>query len=707
MADEPRERERWPENRKVYFRKNYRKAINRNITNNSENKGNNVKSNELQKPVSSQTIPLTSSPTTTPTTSHPQEPVSQKTLNLTTRTPTTTYPQEPVSQETLTLATTPTRNPREPPASPPREVVDVTSDDDSSSLNHRRVSGSNGCDQPMENGSAKKPVVLRVEDRIRINLPATLGSKEELEELRRKLSSELDLVRDFVKKLEDKEVELDGYVAAGGGGDGGDDNANGYVESHFSSNGVVGVADRGGIKRVYSEAGSVGHQNVADRGGIKRVYSEIGSVQRRYSRPFPHLSVSVAENSHSNGFWVEKEKRTPKANHYYSNSDFILGKDRLPSLESNKKFKSNGYKKHRGEMEYVSDKHTIRASKNCSNLLAKLMKHKFAWVFNNPVDVKGLGLHDYYTVIKHPMDLGTVKTRLNKNWYKSPREFAEDVRLTFKNAMTYNPKGQDVHYMAKVLSDEFEEKWQVIEAEYNHGLRFEHDATLHTPRSRMAPLFPRPLPPRPEMRAWALDRSDSTKFPVESRTRPSNYGGSGRLLVPKKPKANDPLKRDMTYEEKQRLSINLQSLPSEKLDNIVQIIRKRNSALFQHDDEIEVDIDSVDAETLWELDRFVLNYRKNLSKKKRRAELALQAQTEVGHTVQKNNVSAVIVEAPKETRAVEEFVSRTSPTINENQGDNVSRSSSSSSSSGDSGSSSSDSDSDSSSGSDVGNSPRN
>jgi hypothetical protein len=41
-----------------------------------------------------------------------------------------------------------------------------------------------------------------------------------------------------------------------------------------------------------------------------------------------------------------------------------------------------------------------------------------------------------------------------------------------------------------------------------------------------------------------------------------------------------------------------------------------------------VDIDSVDAETLWELDRFVTNYKKSLSKHKRKAELAIQARAE-------------------------------------------------------------------------------
>ncbi len=49
----------------------------------------------------------------------------------------------------------------------------------------------------------------------------------------------------------------------------------------------------------------------------------------------------------------------------------------------------------------------------------------------------------------------------------------------------------------------------------------------------------------------------------------------------------------MSYEEKQKLSTHLQNLPPEKLDAIVQIIKEQNSALSQHDDEIEVDIDSV------------------------------------------------------------------------------------------------------------------
>ncbi|XP_043688678.1 transcription factor GTE4-like isoform X2 [Telopea speciosissima] len=546
--------------------------------------------------------------------------------------------------------------------------------DDSSSLNRRQSAAPNSRDPPSGNGSVR-PVFPRLENRVTINVSSR--SKQEMRELRRKLTNELDQVRSLVKKLEARELQLTGF-------------SGGYSHSQLSANDAV---DNGGTKRLNSEFGSAGHHE---------------------SRPLHQLSISVVENSQGVSDVVEKEKRTPKANQYYRNSDFVLGKEKFPPPESNKKSKSNGKKHGDGEYGFQGfgmDKYSSQIFKSCSILLAKLMKHKHGWVFNTPVDVKGLGLHDYYTIIKHPMDLGTVKSRLNKNWYMAPKEFAEDVRLTFRNAMTYNPKGQDVHVMAEQLLKIFEDKWAAVEVEYNLNTRLgaDHDAILPTPTSRKA----LPPPPYPEMRR-TLDRSESTTLPIDSSLKASNFAPPvpGRTPAPKKPKAKDPHKRDMTYEEKQRLSTNLQSLPSEKLDNIVQIIKKRNSSLCQHDDEIEVDIDSVDAETLWELDRFVTNYKKSLSKNKRKAELAIQARAEAEmepeHNVQETNPASGMVEAHKETKTDDKIVSSSSPVQAEKQGDNGSRSSSSSSSSSDSGSSSSDSDSESSSafGSDAGHSPR-
>lgn len=129
-----------------------------------------------------------------------------------------------------------------------------------------------------------------------------------------------------------------------------------------------------------------------------------------------------------------------------------------------------------------------------------------------------------------------------------------------------------------------------------------------------------------------LDRPDTTSARMAADPR-VQWPHAGRPPVLKKPKAKDSDKRDMTFDDKQRLSTNLQSLPVEKLDAIIQIIKKRNTALSQHDDEIEVDIDNVDAETLWELDRFVTNYRKSSSKNRRKTEIAHRSRPVVNQTV--------------------------------------------------------------------------
>ncbi|KAK9284727.1 hypothetical protein L1049_023904 [Liquidambar formosana] len=617
-----REKQRWAES-KVYTRKSFKglKNINNIINNNDNNNNNNSSSNNNNNNNNKNDI------------------VSQP--------PSQTLASEDANSAQQQL---PSR-------------FDAAVSDDSSSLNRTQPVVPSSREPPSGNGAVKQGFP-RLENRIKINLASR--SKQEMRELRRKLESELDLVRSLVKRIEAKEGQITGY-------------------GHLAANERV---DNGGARRVHSEVASVG-------------------APHEFSRPLHQLSISVIENSHVADN-VEKEKRTPKANQFYRNSEFLLAKDKFPPAESNKKSKSNGKKSGGGEIGYGFGMGS-KFFKSCSSLLEKLMKHKHGWVFNTPVDAKGLGLHDYFTIIKHPMDLGTVKSRLNKNWYKSPKEFAEDVRLTFHNAMTYNPKGQDVHVMAEQLSKIFEDRWAVIEVEYNRELRFavDYEVGLPTPTSRRAPPPPPPLLLPSDMRR-TLDRSESTTYRIDPKSRSMNLTPSGRTSALKKPKAKDPHKRDMTYEEKQKLSTNLQSLPSEKLDNIVQIIKKRNSALFQHDDEIEVDIDSVDAETLWELDRFVTNYKKSLSKNKRKAELAIQARAEAEPNLQEKTPAPVVAEAPKETRTNEKNVSSSSPVQGEKQGDNASRSSSSSSSSSDSGSSSSDSDSESSSadGSDVGHSPK-
>jgi len=97
--------------------------------------------------------------------------------------------------------------------------------------------------------------------------------------------------------------------------------------------------------------------------------------------------------------------------------------------------------------------------KLCQQILAMLGKREEAWPFSQPVDPIALGIPDYFDIIKHPMDLGTIKKRLGTGVYKSQLEFAADVRLVFTNALTYNQPGSSISIMSEALAKLFEDKF--------------------------------------------------------------------------------------------------------------------------------------------------------------------------------------------------------------------------------------------------------
>lgn len=105
------------------------------------------------------------------------------------------------------------------------------------------------------------------------------------------------------------------------------------------------------------------------------------------------------------------------------------------------------------------------ALKSCNEILKELFckKHSsYAWPFYKPVDAALLGLHDYHDIIKKPMDLGTVKQKMDNREYKTAQEFAADVRLIFTNCYKYNPADHDVVGMARKLQDVFEMRFAKI-----------------------------------------------------------------------------------------------------------------------------------------------------------------------------------------------------------------------------------------------------
>jgi E1A/CREB-binding protein len=65
--------------------------------------------------------------------------------------------------------------------------------------------------------------------------------------------------------------------------------------------------------------------------------------------------------------------------------------------------------------------------------------------FREPVDAELLGLVDYHDIIKRPMDLSTIRRKLEGGEYRDPWAYIDDVWLMLDNAWLYNRKMTKVY----------------------------------------------------------------------------------------------------------------------------------------------------------------------------------------------------------------------------------------------------------------------
>ncbi|KAJ6754400.1 GLOBAL TRANSCRIPTION FACTOR GROUP E8-RELATED [Salix purpurea] len=225
----------------------------------------------------------------------------------------------------------------------------------------------------------------------------------------------------------------------------------------------------------------------------------------------------------------------------------------------------------------------------CETLLKRLMSHQYGWIFNSPVDIVKLNIPDYYTIIKNPMDLGTVKSKISSGAYSSPSEFMADVRLTFKNAMVYNPQGSDAYIMADTLNNFFEMRWKSIEKK--------------------------------------LPRAGGEV--LQENSEPHEYFETAETSPAKKRKVSsfqhdimpEPGKRGMTDEERFNLGRELESLLGEMPVNIIDFLREHcSSGKNGGEEEIEIDIDELSDGTLSTLRKLLDDYLQEKRKNQTRGE---------------------------------------------------------------------------------------
>ncbi|XP_012516497.1 PREDICTED: bromodomain testis-specific protein [Propithecus coquereli] len=298
--------------------------------------------------------------------------------------------------------------------------------------------------------------------------------------------------------------------------------------------------------------------------------------------------------------------------------------------------------------------------RHCSEILKEMLAKKhfsYAWPFYNPVDVNALGLHNYYDIVKNPMDLGTIKGKMDNQEYKDAYEFAADVRLMFMNCYKYNPPDHEVVTMAKMLQDVFEMHFAKLPDEPIESMPICHvktDPTKTTSREssseassegdssddsedervqRLAKLQEQLKAVHQQLQVLSqvpfrkLKKKNEKSKKEKKKEKVNNRDENPRkkfkqTKLKEKSKSNQPKKRKqqviapksedgdnakpMNYDEKRRLSLDINKLPGDKLGRVVRIIQSRETSLRNSNpDEIEIDFETLKAATLRELEKYV------------------------------------------------------------------------------------------------------
>ncbi|KAJ3178581.1 hypothetical protein HDU87_003404 [Geranomyces variabilis] len=294
--------------------------------------------------------------------------------------------------------------------------------------------------------------------------------------------------------------------------------------------------------------------------------------------------------------------------------------------------------------------------KFCSDVLRELHKKQHAaynFPFLMPVDPIALNIPHYTDIIKNPMDLSTMRHKLDAGEYETIDEFAADAKLIFHNCYTFNPPGTEVYKYGQQLEEAFERKWAEKAA-----------ATAHAPRSARASKAK--IKSQAQMHDFSDSESDEDESDAKQlqllqqqllaittqmemlqekrkrRKRKSMASASHSHLAPpaktpkipktsragkqgssayppssskktsaakgrkQKGKHNEEDIPSLNYAQKEELSVLVGQLPLEKTDQVMDIIRS-GSGLPENIDsgEIELDIESLDKSTLWSLYNYV------------------------------------------------------------------------------------------------------
>jgi hypothetical protein len=126
-----------------------------------------------------------------------------------------------------------------------------------------------------------------------------------------------------------------------------------------------------------------------------------------------------------------------------------------------------------------------------THVIAALFKHPKSTPFREPVNAKALGIYPlYHNIIKNPMDLGSVRKKIDRGNYETREDCLADIDQVWTNGMTFNAPAHFVHVGAKLLRQICQDKLSRLERDEANGVYndvLQAAAAVAKPRPKTTP----------------------------------------------------------------------------------------------------------------------------------------------------------------------------------------------------------------------------
>jgi hypothetical protein len=141
-------------------------------------------------------------------------------------------------------------------------------------------------------------------------------------------------------------------------------------------------------------------------------------------------------------------------------------------------------------------------------------------MFSDPIDPVLDQCPDYFSVVKHPMDLSTIQRKLDGDEYHTMQQWRQDVELVWANALTYNGPDshlgilalemqstfqQHIHLFAESPAEEWYTNLSLFCQEFSSEVKAMSQVTPHLKRRSPSFTSIAPSQSEPEDAQWSWD----------------------------------------------------------------------------------------------------------------------------------------------------------------------------------------------------------